>query len=293
MVVFENLKLPTFAARQKMKDLLFASLVILIFISASYKKVSALPKELQEISGLCMLDDTTLVAHNDSGDSANIYLLKTKGKLERTIKLSGVRNIDFEDITNDGKGNIYVADIGNNNNTRKDLVIYKISSSGLHTKKKVNTSKISFSYPEQKAFPPSRNQLYYDAECITYYKDSLYIFTKCRTEPFDGICKVYAIPAKPGNYKAHLSYSLKIGKRDWYRDAITGGDFHGDILYLITYNRIIKYKVENRKAIFQKQYGLGLTQKEALTINSKGLIYIADEKHKLLGGGNLHTLKWE
>lgn len=276
-----------------MKKYLFATLILLLFISASYKKVASLPKELQEISGLAFLDDSTMVAHNDSGDSARIYLINTKAKLQRTIQLNNAKNIDYEDVTTDSKAYLYLADIGNNNNNRKNLCIYKIASSGLRSKKKVDCSKINFSYPEQKAYPPNSKELYYDAECITYYKDSLYIFTKCRTEPFDGICKVYSLPTKPGTYKAKLSYSLKIGKRDWYRDAITGGCFHKELLYLITYNRIIKYKVVNRKAVFQKQYGLGISQKEAIAVDKKGLIYIADEKHKLLGGGNLHTLKWE
>ena len=276
-----------------MKRVLLSCFVFLLFIGATYKKVASLPKQLEEISGLAFIDDSTLVAHNDSGDSAQIYLLSTKASLIKSIKLTAAKNVDFEDITSDGKGNLFLADIGNNNNNRKNLTIYKIASAGLRLKSSVSCSKILFTYPEQKAFPPAKNQLYYDAECIAYYKDSIYIFTKCRTEPFDGICKVYSLPTKPGTYKAKLSYSLKIGKRDWYRDAITGGEFHGNLLYLLTYNRIIKYKVENRKAIFQKQYGLGITQKEALAVSKKGLIYIADEKHKLLGGGNLHTLKWE
>jgi len=276
-----------------MKRVLLSCFVFLLFIGATYKKVASLPKQLEEISGLAFIDDSTLVAHNDSGDSAQIYLLSTKASLIKSIKLTAAKNVDFEDITSDGKGNLFLADIGNNNNNRKNLTIYKIASAGLRSKSSVACSKILFTYPEQKAFPPAKNQLYYDAECIAYYKDSIYIFTKCRTEPFDGICKVYSLPTKPGTYKAKLSYSLKIGKRDWYRDAITGGEFHGNLLYLLTYNRIIKYKVENRKAIFQKQYGLGITQKEALAVSKKGLIYIADEKHKLLGGGNLHTLKWE
>lgn len=252
-----------------------------------------MPKEIQEVSGLAFLNDTTLVAHNDSGDTSCIYLISTNAKLYRKIYLSGAKNVDYEDITTDGKGNLYLADIGNNLNKRKDLVIYKIPTSGLTTKKSVSVTKISFNYPEQTAFPPAKNKLYYDAECISYYKDSLYIFTKCRTEPFDGMCKVYALPTTAGTYKAKYRYSITIGKHSWYKDAITGGEFHGDKLYLMTYNRVIRYNVKDRKVTYEKEYGLPLTQKEALTVSKKGTIYIADEKQKLLGGGNLYTLKWD
>lgn len=267
--------------------------VLLAVASATVKKVGTLPKEIQEVSGLVVLNDSTLVAHNDSGDSSMIYLISLKGKLRSKVKLTGVKNVDFEDITSDGNGNLYLGDIGNNSNLRKDLVIYKIPTAKLSTAKTVTPTKIIFSYPEQKAFPPAKNQLYYDAECLTYYKDSLYIFTKCRTEPFDGVCKVYALPTKAGTYKADLVQGIKIGKRDWYRDAVTGGAFHKEKLYLLTYNRIITYDIKNRRAAYLSETSLSLTQKEALTVDKNGMLYVADEHHKILGGGNLYTVKFK
>ncbi|MEY3074973.1 MAG: hypothetical protein RJB25_611, partial [Bacteroidota bacterium] len=36
-----------------------------------------------------------------------------------------------------------------------------------------------FSYPDQKEFPPPNSNLYYDAESISFFNDSLWIFTKC------------------------------------------------------------------------------------------------------------------
>lgn len=276
-----------------MRVVLLSVFILLVFMGATLKKVAVLPKELHEISGLTFVNDTILACHNDSGDSAIVYLISTKGKIQNKVTLSGVKNLDFEDITSDGNGTIYLADIGNNANMRKDLVIYKFSTKNLTTTKTVTPSKIRFSYPEQHAFPPAKNMMYYDAECIGYYKDSLYIFTKCRTEPFEGTSKVYSLPCTPGTYKAKLLYGIKIGKRDWYRDAVTGGDFYKDELYLLTYNRIIHYSIKNRRAKYEDQEGLSLSQKEALTVARNGLIYIADEHHKLLGGGNLYTLKWD
>jgi sugar lactone lactonase YvrE len=43
-------------------------------------------------------------------------------------------NIDWEDITKDKDGNLYVGDFGNNDNERKDLCIYKIDKKSLTTK---------------------------------------------------------------------------------------------------------------------------------------------------------------
>ncbi len=277
----------------QMRNLLVGGIILLAFIGATWKKVASLPKELHEVSGLTFLNDTLLVAHNDGGDSAKIYILNTNGKIQNHVALNSAANVDFEDITTDGKKYLYLADIGNNSNNRKNLVIYKIPTEGLIKNKTVTAARILFSYPEQSAFPPPKTERYYDAECIAYHNDSLYIFTKCRTEPFDGICKVYQLPCSAGTHKAKLVYSLKIGKRDWYRDAVTGGEFYKNQLFLLTYNRVIAYDLKNGKAIYHSEHGLSLTQKESLTVGPKGLIYIADERHKLLGGGNLYTLKWD
>jgi hypothetical protein len=59
-------------------------------------------------------------------------------------------NIDWEDITKDKDGNLYVGDFGNDNE-RKDLCIYKIDKKSLTTKAPFQPTKF-FAYPEQKIF---------------------------------------------------------------------------------------------------------------------------------------------
>ena len=43
--------------------------------------------------------------------------------MTETIKLK-LKNVDWEDLTQDDKGYIYIADTGNNNNKRRELDIY-------------------------------------------------------------------------------------------------------------------------------------------------------------------------
>jgi hypothetical protein len=60
----------------------------------------------------------------------------------------------------------------------------------------------------------------------------------------------------------------------------------------LTYNRIIIYKFKNRKFEYQKKiYLKPYTQKEAITTRDNKTIYIADEKQKVIGGGNLYKIK--
>ena len=134
---------------------LFIVFFSISFLSFSQKKlVAELPHKLKEISGLAFLNDSVLIAHNDSGNEAEIYFLDLLGNKIHTVVIENAQNNDWEDITVDQKGHIYIADIGNNNNMRKDLCVYKINSKNILEKETVKAEKIAFNYPEQIAYPP-------------------------------------------------------------------------------------------------------------------------------------------
>lgn len=85
---------------------------------------------LGEISGLSYSSMNKLFwLHNDSGNASDIYAIDEDGKIKMTIELDGVKNIDFEDIaltSYEGKNNIYIGDIGDNDFGRSEMFIYKI-----------------------------------------------------------------------------------------------------------------------------------------------------------------------
>jgi hypothetical protein len=255
-------------------------------------RIAKLPKYLKEISGLIFYNDTLLIAHNDGGDDPLIYLINLKGEEIHRVLIENATNIDWEDITSDDKGNLYIADIGNNENGRKDLCIYKINSKHLLKKEKIKAEKINISYSEQKDFPAEEKDKHFDAEGIAYYNDSLYIFTKCRSMPWDGKSFCYTVSTKPGTYKLTKKFDLYIGKNGWWKDAVTGAEIKNNKCYLLTYNRLIVFSINEGKFNFDKKILLEpISQNESVTVNSKGVIYMADEKNKLLGGGNLYIIK--
>ncbi len=261
-------------------------------LSANAKRFASLPRSLKEISGWVFVNDSTLIAHNDSGNEPLLYVLNLDGTIRHTSRIKDVENIDFEDITFDGKQHVFVGDIGNNANKRQDLVVYKLKLDKILSESEVEAKAIAFSYPDQTSFPADKKEFYFDAEALTFHNDSLFIFTKNRTVPFNGSCKVYALPTKAGNYKATWKYDLLIGKRDWYRDAITSGQFYKNELILLTYNRILFYSINSNFPKFETQIALTpITQKEALAVRNKDLIYVADERQKIIGGGNMYHIK--
>ncbi|NCA20687.1 MAG: hypothetical protein EBS86_06065, partial [Crocinitomicaceae bacterium] len=61
--------------------------------------------------------------------------------------------------------------------------------------------------------------------------------------------------------------------------------------YLITYNRILKYELNNAKFKLIKEQKFGeFNQKEAITVIKDNEFFVANEKQKLLGSQKLYRI---
>jgi hypothetical protein len=272
-------------------------LFLFLFVSSTsigqkINKIGKLPKVINESSGLILYNDTLLITHNDSGDKPILYFVNLQGNLIHQITISNAINNDWEEITKDDVGNIYIGDFGNNQNKRKNLTIYKITPENLLKMTNVDAKIISFSYPDQCAFPPSDSLLNFDAEAMCFYNDSIWIFTKCRAVPFHGNSFIHAVPSNPGNYNATAKGSLFIGDSGFTKDAVTGATIGNSLLYLTTYNRIVVYEFENNTFHFKKIiHTTPYSQKEAITISKDhSTLFLTDEVQKIIGGGNLYKI---
>jgi hypothetical protein len=215
------------------------------------KRKILMPSELNELSGFIIVRNEktpTLLLHNDGGNAP--ILFETKGgKIIKTSQFpTKITNQDWEDLTQDNKGNVYIGDFGNNNNDRKDLRIYKYNAAQNHV------DSITFTYPDQNLFPPPNQKDWnFDCEAMIYSNDTLHLFTKNR---FIGnfYTKHYTIPAKPGNYVAQFRDSIFLKNQ-----VVTGAALSNDgkTLALVTYYFALKKKYwpVSRTAIwFLKEY---------------------------------------
>lgn len=244
---------------------------------------------LDEISGMDFLNDTTIIAHNDGGNDPLLFLLDLNGKIQNIVKVNAT-NEDWEDMTVDDEY-IYIGDIGNNLNERKNLVIYKIKIEDVLTLKVVEPEKITFRYTEQTAFPPDKKGLFFDAEALAVKDDTLYLFTKNRSRPTDGNSWVYKIPTAAGDYSVSKSAEIFIGKGGMLVDALTAADIVGDEFFLMTYNRVLIKKCVNGEFVGEEMINFKTySQKEALVVKSKMEIYVADEKQLMLGGPRMYHM---
>lgn len=250
-----------------------------------------LSDKLSEISGLELLNDSTLIAFNDGGNKPELYLLDLKGKILRTVEVKDAKNHDWEDIARDDNY-IYIGDFGNNTNKRDNLSILKIRVSDIIRKDEVNAEEIKFSYAEQREFPPKNDSLYYDAEGMTFYNDSLWIFTKDRSEPFSGYSHIYKIPTTPGKYTVASSEKVFIGPDGWWKDGITGVDVYGDDFYFLTYDRYeVKKRVNGAFENVSKHVFDATTQRESIVVLNNHAIFVADEDNPIVGPVQMYKIQ--
>ncbi|MBT3742301.1 MAG: hypothetical protein P8N27_08075 [Polaribacter sp.] len=252
-----------------------------------------LPKDLKEVSGNETIRNSNLIwMLNDGGNESKIYAVSEEGKIKREVYIKN-KNHDWEDLTSDEKGNIYIGDFGNNLSKRKNLTILKIEEKYLK-KKNAEAIRIEFKYENQHKFPPKKKGLYFDAEAFFYFKGYMYIFTKSRVHNKYGKTFLYKLPAKKGKHIAKL-----IGEFENCNDLecwITSADISadGEKVALLSQKNILifsDYKEDNFLSGNVKKIELEhRTQKEGLCFKDNYTLLITDEKAHGVGG-NLYELK--
>ena len=169
--------------------------------SDNLKLFQHLPPVLKECSGLVYLGNKTFAGVNDGGNQPNLYVFKENEVEPRIVKITGVKNNDWEELTSDSTF-IYIGDTGNNGGTRRNLQIYKVRKADVLSKNEVTPEIITFKYEGQTKFNDS-NIHNFDCEAMICFGDSLYLFSKNRG---DLKTDLYSFPNTPGDYVAtHLS----------------------------------------------------------------------------------------
>lgn len=194
--------------------------------TSSYK----LPLALKNPSGIVKTKDGGLWAINDSqGKQPLLYNFDTSGHIKRIVRVADVPNVDWEDLTQDDKGNIFIADVGNDRNSRKNFSVYRVKFDQIITSDKVFPDIISFTLPDQREFPPTAAKMNYDIESSFWFDNWIYFFSKNRTKPFTGYSKLYRVPDAPGSHIAELVDSLtlpshKDAEKGWITSATLSSD---------------------------------------------------------------------
>lgn len=251
---------------------------------------------MEESSGLVRASDTSLYTINDSGNQPYLFEINLQGKLIRKIQIQA-KNTDWEDLAIDENGDVFIGDFGNNRNNRKDLKILRIYKRQLKDSV-IKPTVYTFKYPDQKAFPPEKTGLYFDCEGFVVKGRYAYLFTKNRTEPFDGISKVYRIDLDAGKTTIQSWGEMQLCKDGWYPCSVTSASYNHetDELLLLTYAKVLRFHKfnfdENASNDFT-YYSIGrLEQFEAISHFGKHF-FLSSEKQKIIGGNKLHKVRFK
>ena len=274
-----------------MRKLFILHFLLISFLGFSQKieklnlkkyKIAVLSDSLQESSGLTNLDGR-LFSFNDSGNTSEIFEIKAGSSYIKKTFQTGLKNIDWEAITNDGE-NFYVGEFGNNLGTRKDLKVYQIPFR--NDSVIVDSIKtIPFFYPEQTDFMPKNINNNFDAEAMIFLGGNIHLFTK---EWITNTVSHYVIDK-------NLTENQPAKKLETFDTGfvVTDASFFGDRLYVVGYTKnasvylMIFEKDETGNLFFNKplkKYSLGraynVGQIEGITATDKG-VYISGERFSI------------
>ena len=279
----------------KVKRLVFLLIFITNCDTGKLKPIVDLPTELSEVSGV----ETDITGNlfwliNDSGNKPILYGLDSNGKIVKSIKIKA-KNRDWEDLTTDPDGNVYIGNFGNNSNDSKGLSVLKISVDSITANKTyIKPEIIKFKYPEQKKFPPKKSKRHFDCEAFFYFDDVLYLFTKSRTPKTPGKTNLYRLPVSKGKHNAEYigSFNTCEAPECW----VTSADINSnsDKLALLTENSVFVFSSLKPNDFFKsevKRYVFDYkSQKEGVAFKNDSILLIADE-YSGVGGGNLYEFK--
>ena len=207
--------------------------------------------ELSEVSGIVKSSYGDFYwVHNDSGDSARVYAIDADSRPVKPAfasipteewpghRIDNAWHADWEDIAL-ADGVLYLADVGNNGNARRDLGVYVVNEADPRAVTTMRAIKfLPIRYPDQRRFPAEL--WHFDCEAVFVSDGKLYFLTKHRRPgqhaSWEAGVKLYRLDTEHVDRDNVLTF---IGRRE---DVVlaTGADLSpdGDRLAVSTYSAL-------------------------------------------------------
>jgi hypothetical protein len=259
-------------------------------------ELGKLPEVINEASGLETFNSKLFWTHNDGGIPV-LFGIDSNGKLIKTVHLAN-KNRGWEDLAKDKDGNLYIGAFGNNKSDKKELKIYIVPNPDSISADVTFAKVIKFRFEDQEDYPPTPDKNNFDVDAFFCLNDSLYLFTKNRTKPYNHIINVYALPITSGDHIAKKvdAFMLEgVMVNNW----ITGADVSKDksTIALLFHNRIItieEFLAPNFSKGFFKEYNLNhYSHKAGIVFTKKKELIIVDEREMNLIGGNIYQFNYQ
>lgn len=285
-----------FPAASRRKGALALALVLFLLLSAPVSAqfpFSALrflkpdgqisPTLLTECSGLVhsLRYNGVFWAHGDGGSGASIVPVTASGKLARgwtgAVRVEGCKNNDWEDIALDDKGNLIIADLGNNNGRRKQLMLHFVSEPKPGAVSVRPTRTLRVHYEDQKGDSPD-----YDCEAVFSAGGRIYFLTKHRSDKRTRLYRLAGESTTRSN-PLRLVGSFDVGGMVTAADASPDGK----LVAVLTYTTLWVFSYDRASgSIFTKSESVRRTpifawQAEAVAWEGNDALVIANENGQL------------
>ena len=220
---------------------------------------------LSEASGLAAsrLQHGIFWTHNDSGGGSEVFGIDRARNIICRVAVVSAKNRDWEAISADRDGHLYIADFGNNDNRRQDLAIYRVPeprncSTGADATKSVKAHALLFRYEDQVRFP-DRKRLNFDAEALFVFQPKqskipeLYILTKHRSDTETTMYRLKAIFGTEVQVAERVDRFDVGGHEHWFGGKVTGVAIHPEQtrFAVLTYHAVYIFKLVNERPNFE------------------------------------------
>ncbi|MEZ4792553.1 MAG: hypothetical protein R2783_03520 [Gelidibacter sp.] len=264
----------------QIKQILLNALWLISCDTGELTLVANIPNHLKEVSATEITSKSDLIwMVEDAGNDNHLYGLDENGNIKKDLTVLNSVNRDWEDLTSDKNGNLYIGDFGNNSRKRKKFTIYKIlnpeSANGI-----ISAEKINFELPKGVKSK--------DFEAFFIYEDSFYIFSKESKN-----CVMLKVPDKIGSHTAALVTEFNLeGKHNLVTSADISDD--GRTVVLLNHDKVWKlthFKTDNFFDGTIESFSFGHTsQKEGVCFKNNSTLYLTDESNGA-EGSNIYAFK--
>lgn len=278
-----------------LRVLLTISLWMVLGACADDKTIFNLSNKVDESSGIVASRTYPGIfwTHEDNGLSNNLYAVDAEGDFVSKVAVAGAKNVDWEDIAIDDAGFLYVGDTGNNENSRRDLLVYRVEEPDPYAEDATATvsSRIRYRFPTQLAFPDP-SDLNYDSEALFFAQDTLFLLTKNRSNT---ATHLYRFPSLTSTVEVELEFiaAFELGYDVQSQGAkVTAADINpgGDCLAILSLNAIYLFFRPTSGHDWLGSLHKKITLDQDVTLQAEGLTFFDDHLVLTNEEGQLHHL---
>ena len=218
-------------------------------------------------------------ALGDSGSGAAVVPVTASGALapgwSGPVRVEGCKNYDWEDLALDGRGNLIIADVGNNTGRRKQLMLHFVPEPKPGTSVVRPARTVRVHYEDQAEASPD-----FDCEAVFCADDRVFFLTKRHS---DGKTVLYRLagdsPLRSNPLRRISSFPID--------GMVTAADVSpdGKQVAVLTYTSVWVFDFDRRKGdIFEgrvRRKPFFALQSEAIAFDGNSSLMVANEQGQL------------